>query len=267
MKKNHTIHNTIRKFLPAIALSIIAVSFNAQAAKPEKVDIPKDAVFYKKTATWVYYRGKKQIILYENKFRKAEGNFINEKRDGTWTFWYDNGNLKGEGKYEEGTMAGPWKLYFEDGTLKAEGNYKNNLKDSTWTLYYESGAKKSVGTFVAGVKHGPWTEYYKNGQVFFNGNYKFGLSDGNWEFFFESGKLYQKGSYFQDRKEGEWMICIYPDAPCQTQTISRPSVPGTTGLAPADEPGSAEKKNDAESILKSMDDYNGAESGSPWGDN
>jgi len=252
---------TLFAFLLTAFLTGIPV--NSQAAKPDRVKIPSDAVFHKKSKTWYFYRGNTITILYENRYKKAEGNMINGKRNGNWNFYFKNGKIKGSGNYVNGTMSGLWRLYFSDGTLRSTGNYKNNLKDGEWHFYFNGGTKKSTGTFVAGVKHGSWTEYYKNGKVFYKGRYQYGRADGSWTYYFHSGKLYQSGNYKNDRKEGKWTICIYPDEPCQVQEIIHTDVPKTTGLPRAGTSASEKPlKDDAESILKSMD--SGASSGG-WG--
>ena len=49
-----------------------------------------------------------------------------DKEDGPWKFYYDNGQLRYEGTYKNGKRDGPYKYYNENGQLQEEGNYKDD---------------------------------------------------------------------------------------------------------------------------------------------
>ena len=42
------------------------------------------------------------------------------RRTGSWTWWYLNGKISQEGSYNNGEKTGVWTLYYEDGSRMAE---------------------------------------------------------------------------------------------------------------------------------------------------
>ena len=73
------------------------------------------------------------INKYPNGKKEAEGNYVNGKEQGKWTFWHPNGQLKQESTYRAGRLHG------------------------ITTYYYPNGDKKDQGIFVAGKRNGKYT--------------------------------------------------------------------------------------------------------------
>jgi len=46
-----------------------------------------------------------------------KGELKNDQKEGTWEFYYDNGQLQAVEKYSGGSPVGVWKYYGEDGSL------------------------------------------------------------------------------------------------------------------------------------------------------
>ena len=99
-----------------------------------------------KDGTWVWY--------YENGQLSYKGNFNNGKRDGAWFWYWGNGQVSSKDNYKNGKKEGDWVSYYENGQLRHKGNYKNGVKDGTWVWYYEDGTvfKPWTGTFKDGKK-------------------------------------------------------------------------------------------------------------------
>jgi antitoxin component YwqK of YwqJK toxin-antitoxin module len=51
-------------------------------------------------------------------------------REGTWTFWYENGVVLGQGLYHAGRREGHWDYSLDDGTLDGDrtGEYHDDLR-------------------------------------------------------------------------------------------------------------------------------------------
>lgn len=52
---------------------------------------------------------------------KLYGKYINDKRDGIWKAYYQNGNIRENFNYKNGELKGDFYLYYENGKLKMYG--------------------------------------------------------------------------------------------------------------------------------------------------
>lgn len=88
--------------------------------------------------------GKKQVVkeevYYENSNKKMEGEYINEKRNGKWSAWYEDGQLWSEGDYKEGKREGIGMVYHPNGKKYIESMYTQDEKTGKWRFYDSSGA-------------------------------------------------------------------------------------------------------------------------------
>lgn len=132
-------------------------------------------------------------FYYENGYKRAEHQFVNDilngyskywnedgflwhcsyrkngLLDGNYEEWYPSGKMQAKGFFENG--SGHIHYYYENGYILKEGHLKNDKEDGVWIYYYENGMKQSEGL-------------YENGSP--NGNYKV------WDF---RGKLIEVGMY------------------------------------------------------------------------
>lgn len=93
------------------------------------------------------YRGKganrelvKETFFYPNRQKRMEGTYKNKKRDGLWSYWYDNGNLWSQGTYSNGKSEGKRTTYFENGKIRYEGFYKDDMRVGKWKFFEENGS-------------------------------------------------------------------------------------------------------------------------------
>src|SRR5690606_36168466 len=103
--------------------------------------------------------------------RGADGNY---RRQGPWTFWYENGQKKAEGAFKDDKKEGPWTYWHVNGQKESEGAYKNGKREGPWTAWYENGQKMAEGAYKDGKREGRWTYWYANGQKGAEGAYKDG---------------------------------------------------------------------------------------------
>lgn len=115
----------------------------------------------------VYYRGEK----YTGKVSRGKDCYYyeNGKANGTWLWFYPNGNLKTIETWKEGKLQGKYILYLENGNPV--------MKTSYWK-------GKDMGEYLL---------YYPNGMLRVKGRYEYGKPIGVWEYYTETGKLKAKG--------------------------------------------------------------------------
>lgn len=141
------------------------------------------------------YFGKDTILNF------AEGEFLNNKYVGLWSFYHKNGQLSGKGNYNESkgeklgssgipidNRVGLWRFWYENGQLQQEGNYVNGKREGLWRVWYENGQLKQELNLVNDKIKGFTRLWYENGQLEEEGNVLNGYKDGLWRFWDENGK-------------------------------------------------------------------------------
>jgi antitoxin component YwqK of YwqJK toxin-antitoxin module len=92
------------------------------------------------------YKGKgegrellKETTYYPNKQVQLEGTFQDNKRNGIWTYWYENGKMWSQGNYVNGKSTGKRTTFFENGKVRYEGFYKEDMRVGKWRFFDENG--------------------------------------------------------------------------------------------------------------------------------
>lgn len=83
---------------------------------------------------------------------KTKGILKNNKREGQWAAYYDNGTTQSENKYENGILNGKTATYYPNGNLHYAGLYINDKKDGNWYFYLENGTLDKEVLFSKGEK-------------------------------------------------------------------------------------------------------------------
>jgi antitoxin component YwqK of YwqJK toxin-antitoxin module len=74
--------------------------------------------------------------------------FLEEgKKQGTWCYFYETGELKQEIEYVTGIEHGAYKFFGKDGTLLISATQVNGGFDGDWSEYYDNGQLKEVGKY------------------------------------------------------------------------------------------------------------------------
>ena len=81
----------------------------------------------------------KETSFYPDGGKKMEGSFKNDLRDGTWSYWYSNGNLWSRGNYEKGNEKGIKTVWHENGQKYYEGYSDNGVRKGIWKYWDETG--------------------------------------------------------------------------------------------------------------------------------
>lgn len=80
-----------------------------------------------------------EVVYYENKHKKIEGEYKDELRTGQWKAWYENGTLWSEGEYKDGKRNGIGVFYHENGKKYIEGMYRDDIRVGAWRFYDTTG--------------------------------------------------------------------------------------------------------------------------------
>ena len=84
--------------------------------------VERDGLYYKKF-TDVPFTGEVE--------GKWKGSIKNGKREGTWVYYWGNGQLWKKGDYKNGKREGTWVYYYRDGSKNTRsGVYRNDKKVS-----------------------------------------------------------------------------------------------------------------------------------------
>lgn len=146
--------------------------------------------------------------FYENKMLRAEGSYLNNKREGKWTFYDSSGKIEQVGFYKNGLETGRWIRYYDNGNIHIEEDYLNGKSDGYYTEYDETGKIIVDGSFLEGEQEGKWVEEINDFKA--EGEYISGLRNGKWKYFYDNGTVLFEGNYIQGNAEGKHRY-YYPD--------------------------------------------------------
>ena len=163
-----------------------------------------------------FYKGQK---IWENRIRNGlsngvyrkfekgvkiqEGRYIDDKKEGKWLEWYDNGEFYSEENYLNGKINGTLKRYYFNETLALEANYLNGKKNGDFVKYYDQEHlpphgpenRSSQGRYINDEEEGYWKYWYINGVVKKEGSYVNGYPEGEWIERYENGEIKKITSY------------------------------------------------------------------------
>jgi hypothetical protein len=67
-------------------------------------------------------------LIYRDTVLIARGSYSDNKPEGLWTYWYENGQMKEEGHYEAGVKNGIWVEWYQDGQIMWKGEWNNGTR-------------------------------------------------------------------------------------------------------------------------------------------
>jgi TonB family protein len=132
-----------------------------------------------------------------------ESEYRNTMRNGAVKS-YTKGVLRYMGVYKDNKREGPWKFYSEDGDLTEECTYVSGKKEGEIHYYYKKGALSGQGNVQNGLGEGEWRYFYESGKTKSILNFSKDSLNGPAQYF-RDGKLYRSGNYLQDDKVGTWI--------------------------------------------------------------
>ena len=168
----------------------------------------------------------KWFTFYGNGNIREEGNYRDDKKDGYFKNYSENGDLISVTKYiqdirqvdaEEVTKLDIRGEYYPDGKIKAMATYRNGVPEGVRREYdlegqiirsmiYRNGIVTGEGIVLEdGTREGHWKEFYPEGSLRSEGEYKENKPVGEWKYYYANGKLEQSGKYSNSGKiSGIW---------------------------------------------------------------
>lgn len=127
-------------------------------------------------------------IVKSNSKTVEEGRYVDNMRNGVWTFYFPSGKLKCTITYLNDKAKGHAKLYYEDGKLAEEGTWMENKWVGKYLMNYPNGQLAYDWNFdVTGKRTGVQRYFYDNGQPMYEGEWTSGKNSGNLTMFDDKG--------------------------------------------------------------------------------
>lgn len=146
------------------------------------------------------------INYYASGLKMAEGSYFGKQKDGTWSYFNEQGELASEESYSKGVPAGTWKVYYEEKKLMEEFSYVSGKKEGKWKQYFPNSNVKAEGTYHNGLMQGPAVFYFPDGNIMSKGEYQDDLKNGVWVNFKQDGSKESVMTYLGgDLVQEQWM--------------------------------------------------------------
>jgi antitoxin component YwqK of YwqJK toxin-antitoxin module len=135
---------------------------------------------------------------------KAEGEYRNGRRHGTWTWRWTDGRTRETREYVGGKLQGATASFFPDGRREVEEHYAAGKPDGVWRSWYPDGRQASVEHYGNGVLDGDATYWHANGVLRVERRYEDGRPAGRMIAYHENGQKAEEGSFDAGRPSGVW---------------------------------------------------------------
>jgi len=128
--------------------------------------------------------------------------YKNDKKEGLWKEYYENGKLKAEGSYAAGLKEGLHKEWANDGVLLLEGYYKKGKANGLMKWFQEKGLLAGEGNMIDDIRDGKWKicDIRKN-EFCIEAFFKDGKREGIWKIYHEKAKdkLWKEQTWKNDK--------------------------------------------------------------------
>jgi antitoxin component YwqK of YwqJK toxin-antitoxin module len=145
--------------------------------------------------------------LFESKCEDdhVKGAVKNNKLEGTWLRFHENGNIQIKENYKDGEKNGLQEWYDENGQLDEKGNYQDGKQDGRWESFFKDGKTNILSNWKNGIELNQTRfKYYESGQLEQRENFKEEELNGLYERFYENGQLKETGNYQDGKHDGLW---------------------------------------------------------------
>lgn len=161
------------------------------------------------------------IYLNEDGLRREEGNFVADKKEGTWISYYNNNNKCQEVEYKNNKADGHAKLYYEDGTLQEEGRWIDRHWAGEYRFYHRNGNPSYLWQYdESGKRTGLQQYFYENGMVMIEGEWREGKEQGVIREYYENGALKSEKTYNEGKCDTLSIKTFKNTAPTQATEVS-----------------------------------------------
>lgn len=178
-------------------------------------------------------KGRRQGLwadFYANGQKRYEGKFKNDKCQGTFRYYDEQGNLKATNEFDKTGEKALNKTFAPNGRLIATGYYMSQKKDGEWKYFDKetgqlllaednkdghvhgwsriynpkNGVLAEETQYVGGVPEGPCRKYSDTGVLVMECQYHQGQLEGTAKTFYPNGVLKEEGQYAKGAKTGQW---------------------------------------------------------------
>jgi len=127
------------------------------------------------------------------------------RNHGTWTQWNLPGMKPGAGQHnDKGRKEGTWTWAYDDGTKREERPYSDGVLNGAVKAWFPGGQQQTEEHYARGKRTGTWRYWHGNGQLAAQQQYKDGLPDGEWAMWHSDGQRSMKGAYRKGSPSGTW---------------------------------------------------------------
>jgi len=112
--------------------------------------------------------------------KRAEGLYVNQKKDSTWIFYHTNGRVIMQESYEMGQREGRSLKFFPNGDTSHLTTWKDGQRHGIYKQYFPNGRVKLMARYEQGELNGPFTIYFPDGFKEIVGSYRDNLRHGKW---------------------------------------------------------------------------------------
>ncbi len=92
------------------------------------------------------------------------GQYVHDKKEGTWTKYHENGAMFYRGDYLDGRPEGPWIFHSAEDRPATEGSYKNGKREGLWRMFHDNGQIERNITYQDDQAEGQSIEFDDQGR-------------------------------------------------------------------------------------------------------
>lgn len=119
---------------------------------------------------------------------RAEGVYLNQLREGPWSFYSEKKKPVYRINYCKGKINGEAFRYDGNGILMEQTQWINNLLSGLQTIYYPDNKPQAKINYTKGVIDGPYQLLFPDGRTEVHGVYSSGLKTGTWIYYLPDGQ-------------------------------------------------------------------------------
>ena len=148
----------------------------------------------------------KVTTYYANRVKASAGRVMDFKKQGSWRYWNDSGQLEKIICYSNDLKNGTYAEFYIGGDTCVFGTYFNDKKSGIWNAWYKNGKRQYIEYYENGLKQGTWRTYPELSEAGDSlpstiVNYENGKRQGL-RFVYKQGKIREEVNYVGDRVEG-----------------------------------------------------------------
>jgi len=130
---------------------------------------------------------------------RAEGRYLNQQKDGLWSFYSEKINPVYRINYSNGKIHGEALRYDANGSLLEQTQWINNSLSGLQTIFYPDNKPQAKINYLKGIINGPYELLFPDGRTEVQGFYSSGLKTGKWIYYQADGQT----DYILNYKNGK----------------------------------------------------------------